>query len=70
MSMHTDYDESLALLRLVVNKLLEMYGHTTPIYTISGWEKEQVEPIGWNEFLRQRTVVPGKTGPLIQLTCF
>ena len=51
------------LSQLVANKLLEMYGHTTPIYTVMGWEKRVVEPIGWDEYLMQRTGVRGDDWP-------
>ena len=58
-------------MQLLANKLLEMYGHTTPIHTLSGWQKEKVDTAtDWNEYLRQKLVFVATIGPPIQLTCF
>ena len=52
-------------MHLLANKLLEMYGHTTLIYTLSGWQKENVDAAtGWNEYLRQKTGVRGYDWPI------
>jgi len=49
---------------LVVNKLLEIYGHTTPIHVLVSWEKEKVEAVtGWIEYLRRETGVRGDDWP-------
>ena len=48
------------LSQLVANKLLEMYGHMIPIYTMMGWGMEIIQPIGWKEHLRQQTGVHGQ----------
>ena len=52
------------LIQLLANKLLEMYGHTTPIHTLSGWQKEKADAAtDWNEYLRQKTGVRGYYWP-------
>jgi hypothetical protein len=51
------------IMQLVANKLLEMYGHTTPIYTLTGWREEKVGITGWNAYLEHQTGVYGKDWP-------
>ena len=47
-------------MHLLANKLLETYGRTTPIHTLSGWDKEKVRSAtGWNAYLKQETGVHG-----------
>jgi hypothetical protein len=51
-------------MQLVANKLLGKYGQTTPIYTLSGWNKNEVkEATGWNAYLKQETGVSGDRWP-------
>jgi len=51
-------------MQLVANKLLEKYGQTTPIHTLSGWNKDEVkEATGWNAYLKQETGVDGEKWP-------
>jgi hypothetical protein len=52
------------VMQLVANKLLEKYGQTTPIHTLSGWNKNAVEEAtGWNAYLKQETGVRGDRWP-------
>jgi hypothetical protein len=52
------------IMQLMANKLLEMYGHTIPIYTLTGWNKEKIRSLtGWNAYLGQETGVYGKDWP-------
>jgi hypothetical protein len=52
------------VMQLVANKLLGKYGQTTPIYTLSGWNKNEVkEATGWNAYLKQETGVSGDKWP-------
>jgi hypothetical protein len=47
-------------MKLVANKLIERYGHTTPIHTLTGWNEEKVtKATGWIEHLRRLTGVRG-----------
>ena len=47
-------------MRLMANKLLELYGRTTPIYAFTGWNKEKVLGAGgWNWYLKSQTGVRG-----------
>ena len=51
-------------MQLVANKLLGKYGQTTPIHTLSGWNKNVVkEATGWNAYLKQETGVGGDKWP-------
>ena len=52
------------LMQLLANKLLEIYDHTTPIYTLLGWRKEIVHGLtGWNAYLEHETGVCGNNWP-------
>ena len=43
------------------NKLLETYGHKSPIHILYGWNKNEVqEAAGWNAYLKRETGVYGK----------
>jgi hypothetical protein len=49
------------VMKLMANKLLEKYGQTTHIHTLSGWNKEGVRgATGWNAYLKQETGVLGE----------
>ena len=48
------------VMNLVVNKLLEKYGQTTPIHALSGWDKEMVRSAtGWSAYLKRETGIHG-----------
>src|SRR2546423_1747471 len=52
------------VMQLVANKLLGKYGQTTPIHTLSGWNKNVVkEATGWNAYLKQETGTGGDKWP-------
>jgi hypothetical protein len=52
------------LMQLVVNKLLEVRGHMSPIHVLYGWNEKQVGgPGGWNTYLRRLTGVRGDSWP-------
>jgi hypothetical protein len=47
------------VMNLMANKLLEKYGQTTPIHTLTGWDEKEVRATGWNAYLKQETGVCG-----------
>jgi hypothetical protein len=52
-------------MQLVANELLAKYGGTTPIYTLSGWDRDKVDrATGWNAYLKQVTGVDGVKWPI------
>ncbi|KAE8158649.1 hypothetical protein BDV40DRAFT_291661 [Aspergillus tamarii] len=50
-----------AVMKLMVNRLLENYGPTTPIYALTGWQKQKVRVTsGWARYLEQKTSGQGR----------
>ena len=51
------------VMQLIANKLLEKYGQTTQIYTMTSWDEKIVRAIGWNAHLERETGVRGDQWP-------
>ena len=50
-----------AVMKLMVNRLLEIYGPTAPVYALTGWQKQKVRVTsGWARYLEQKTSGQGR----------